>query len=114
MVTNKDLQETLKHYGDNYSVYVDKAFGWDNYSELEDIHLCINTDIEQIEICPCSGYKDLDVNTVRKVIKLYDQIKTKTNDSFNENRTNNMIVDTINGGYENVLQCFAINKNRVK
>lgn len=108
MLTNKELQETLKHYGDNYSVCVDKAFGWDKFPELEDPHLFINTDIEQIEICPCSGYKDLDVNTVRKVIKLYNQIKTMANDSFDENRTINMIVDTINGGFENVLQCFLI------
>lgn len=50
IIYNKQFQEILAKYPDDYIICIDRAFGWDKLPELVNPHLYVNTDIGQIEI----------------------------------------------------------------
>lgn len=56
-MTNKEFQNILAKFPDDYIICVDKAFGWETMPMLDDPHLYVNSDIGQIEI-EVSEYRD--------------------------------------------------------
>lgn len=57
-MTNKEFQEILHIYPDDFQICMDNVFGWESCHNMIDPHLYINTDIGQIEIEP-DEYRDL-------------------------------------------------------
>lgn len=53
-MTNKEFQEILARYPDDYEIQLDNAFGWETPSNKNkvDPHLYVNTDFGFIEIEP--------------------------------------------------------------
>lgn len=49
---NKEFQDILAQYPNEYIICMDNVFGWEREHNLIDPHLYINTDIGQIEIEP--------------------------------------------------------------
>lgn len=56
-VTNKDFQEFLSQYPDEYIIAIDNVFGWECIHNMVNPYLFIDTDIGQIEIEPEDGYR---------------------------------------------------------
>ena len=51
-MTNKEFQNILASYPDDYIICMDNVFGWETTHNMIDPHLYVNTDIRQIEIEP--------------------------------------------------------------
>lgn len=51
-MTNKQFQEALKKYADNYEISISNAIGWDYFPSLTDPMLFVNSDTGDIEISP--------------------------------------------------------------
>lgn len=100
MVSNKNLQEILKAYVDEYIICVDKAFDWDKSKELVDPHLFIDTDNGQIEILG-DEIKDLDFDTTFKIISMYNELSKRYN-TINNETLSNVIAKIINIGYKEI------------
>lgn len=62
-MTNKEFQEILAKYPDDYVIQMDNSFGWEvpSSKHIVDPHLYVNTDFGFIEIEP-SEIRDIWVN----------------------------------------------------
>lgn len=70
-MTNKEFQEILKRWPDDYDICIDTTFPWNTpKSENKKLpELYVNMDFGTIEIEPLT-YLDMDAETVEKVLKI--------------------------------------------
>ena len=68
-MTNKEFQEILKLYPDDYVICLDTGFGWNQpkSSDKVDPHLCVLSDFGEITIEP-EEYPEMDKDTLKNVL----------------------------------------------
>lgn len=94
-MVNKDFQDILSKWPDNYIVTIDKALPWESIPDLEDPTIYVNTDIGQVEIY-AENEHDLSSEIVGEIIKLYNIMKEDgaVGENYNE-----IIAYAINNGF---------------
>lgn len=96
-MTNKEFQEILSRWSDEYVVCVDNALPWETVPDLDDPTIYVNTDIGQIEVY-AENTHGLSSETVDKIIELYNTMKE---DGAVDENYGKMIAYAINNGVTN-------------
>lgn len=96
-MTNKEFQEILSMWSDEYVICVDNALPWETVPDLDDPTIYVNTDIGQIEVY-AENTHGLSSETVDKIIELYNTMKE---DGAVDENYGEMIAYAINNGVTN-------------